>query len=203
MFKSLLFLTFLFLQISVFGQIGYGFHASTDLYSYWNNPDLDVDKRSAGSALLNIGVGPKLWLGGENFTVSAQATAVIAPFAFNVKQFNGLGAAYFPMIMKLNFGGLSGGNKSGKLGFGIGGGVQYNKTELFGVTSEADALGVTRSNFRTYIAEASVGYGLSGFNLQFYLRYGWDPGTKANTFNLGIGYDFNLPKLKELTDPEF
>lgn len=48
-----------------FGQFGYGLTASNDLYQRYINPDDGKTKPSAGSALLNIGMGPKIWLGGK------------------------------------------------------------------------------------------------------------------------------------------
>ena len=36
-------------------------------------------------------------------------------------------------MAKLNFNGLSGLDREGRLGFSVGGGIQYSKTELYGL----------------------------------------------------------------------
>lgn len=182
---------------------GYGFTAKTDIYQRYANPKDDIAARSAGSFLLNLGVGPKLWVGGEKFSFSAEATANIAPFALALSDYKGLGAGAFPVIGKLNFGGLSSLNREGKFGFSIGGGIQWSRTELFGLKDRFSEQGVERKLFKTYIGEVSYGFGMSGFAIQAFLRVGIEPDTDANTINFGIAYDFNLPRLKELTDPEF
>jgi len=184
-------------------QIGYGLAMKTDLYNRYTNPEDGVPHRSVGSALLNIGFGPKIWFGGDQFSFSAETGVNFSPFAFDVNEFKGLGAASFPILAKINFGGLTGMNKQGKVGFSLGGGLQYNRTELFGLRNQFKALGAERSFYRTYVVEAAVGFGLSGFNLQFFTRYGWNSNLDADALNFGIAYDFNLPTLKKLTDPEF
>ena len=184
-------------------QFGYGISAKTGLYDRFTNPEDDISSSSAGSALINLGVGPKIWLGGTKFSVSAEATANLAPFAFSLGEFKGMGAAYFPVIGRLNFGGLSNFNKKGTLGFSIGGGWQWARTEAFGLTSKFEQLGVQREFYKTFIGELTVGFGMSGFSGYAYIRYGQNNDLDVKTFNFGIGYDFNLPTLKVFTDPEF
>jgi len=65
------------------------------------------------------------------------------------------------------------------------------------------ARGVERPFFRTYVAEIDFGYGTRGFDAHLFIRYGWQPGDDGNTLNIGLGYDFNVPRLIKETDPEF
>ena len=199
---------FIFLCFTCFvtassAQFGYGITAKTGLYERWSNPEDDISSRTSGSALINLGVGPKIWVGGSKFALSVEASANIAPFAFSLGEFKGLGAASFPMIARLNFGGLTALNKKGTMGVSIGGGVQWAKTELFGITSKFEQQGGQRKFYKSFLGEITAGFGMSGFAGYVYIRYGENTDIGVKTFNLGIGYDFNVPTLKVLTDPEF
>lgn len=190
-------------SLTSFSQLGYGLTATTDIYQRFTNPKENNNYgRSAGSFLLNFGVGPKIWIGGKNLSFSAEAMANIGLFGLGFKDFKGLGMASFPIIGKLNFNGLSGLDKEGKLGFHIGGGIQYSRTELYGLSDKYDDLGVQRKLFKTYIAQVGYGFGISGFALQGFGRYGWNKDSKANIFSIGLQYDFNLPMLKKITSKE-
>lgn len=184
-------------------QFGYGMTGKVGLYERWSNPEDDISSRTAGSAIINLGIGPKIWLGGSKLSVSVEATANIAPFAFSLSEFKGLGAASFPVIARLNFAGLSGLNKIGTTGISIGGGVQWAKTELFGLTSEFEQQGGKREFYKSFHGEVAAGFGMSGFAGYLYIRYGKNNDLGVQTINVGIGYDFNVPTLKVLTDPEF
>ncbi len=183
-------------------QVTYGLTLKTELYSRYANPSDDIASRSAGSALANIGLGPKVWFGGKYFAVSPEATVVFSPLALSTGDYKGLGAISFPLMVKLQFGGLSS-LVDNRFGFALGGGLQFTRTELFGLNNSFEDMGVTRSYFRTYVVEADFGFGTSGFTLHGLIRYGFNPDTDANTISVGIGYDFNIPRLKERTDSEF
>jgi opacity protein-like surface antigen len=202
--KKLIWITVLiFLGIyDISAQVAYGLTMKTELYTRYANPSDGIASRSAGSALANFGLGPKLWFGGKNFAISPEAAAVISPFALSTGVFKGIGAVSFPLMVKFQFGGLSS-FADNKFGFALGGGIQYSRTELFGVTNEFEDLGVERNYFRTYIIEADFGFGASGFTIHGLVRYGFDPDTDANTISVGIGYDFNIPRLKERANSEF
>lgn len=190
--------------ISVSAQsIAWGGTLRHDLYNRYANPTDDIASRTAGSALINLGLGPKLWIGGEDFSFSPEVTFQWSPFALSSKDFKGLGALSFPILGKFEFFGNSNFNKRGKFGFSIGGGVQYSKTELWYLKGSFKEDGVDRPFFRTYVIEGDFGYGISGFDVHLFIRYGWSNDTDANTLNIGVGYDFNVPKLKEATDSEF
>lgn len=187
----------------VSAQFGIGLISRTDFYSRYSNPTDDIASSSAGSALLNLGLGPKVWIGSEKFSVSAEGAFVFSPFALSIGDYKGLGAMAFPVLAKLNFGGLSNINKEGKMGFTIGGGYQWTRTELFGLQSSFEEQGVTRPYFRNLIGEIGYGYGMGGFSFGLHLRYGKDSDMRSNVFSLGLGVNLNSILLKETTDPEF
>jgi len=192
---------FSFLQTEA--QFGIGFTFSDDLYNRYTNPDNGEDAhRSNGSALLNLALGPKIWLGAEKFSFSVEGQANLGILGVSVPDSKGLGNVAFPIIGQFNFKGLSGLNKEGSLGFSLGGGIQYNKTELYGLDDTYAEQGVTRSFFKTYVAQVGYGFGISGFAAKLYVRYGWNPNLDgANSFNVGLQWDFNVLKLNKLSDP--
>jgi hypothetical protein len=194
-------LCFITVAYALNAQFGYGLTATNDLYHRYSNPKDGIASPSAGSAILNLGVGPKIWIGSRKVTFSAEALANIGFLGLASKDYKGLGTVSYPIMGKLNFNGLSGLDKEGQLGFSIGGGIQYAKTELFGLSDEYKAKGVKRSLFKTYIAQAGYGFGLSGFAVQGFLRYGWNK-EKANTYSVGIQWDFNYKQLQKISNPE-
>ncbi|MFT6337984.1 MAG: hypothetical protein ACI86M_001699 [Saprospiraceae bacterium] len=184
-------------------QFGYGLTASNDIYQYYQNPsDETGESTSAGNALLNLGIGPKIWVGGEGFSISLEAQATIGLTSFSVKDYKGLGTTSFPIMAKFNFGGLSALDKEGKFGWSIGGGIQYSKTELYYLSNSFESKGGKRDLFKNYVGQVGYGFGMSGFSAHGFVRFGYDPDNKSKAFNIGIQYDFNLPKLKEISDPE-
>ncbi len=188
-------------SVSQAQQFGIGLTAEWDLYNRYANPDDSLGGRGNGSALLNLGVGPKLWVGGENFSFSVESLANLGFFGLNLTDYKGLGNFSLPVIAKLNFEGLSGLNKELKLGFGLGGGIQWNRTELYYVTSDFKEKGGERSMFRTYIIQGDVGLGVAGFAGRFFVRYGFNNDLSANSVNIGFQFDFNIPRLKKIDDP--
>lgn len=183
------------------GQFGVGLTASNDIYQWYQNPEAD-DHGSAGSALLNLGVGPKIWVGGNDFSISAEAQAVLGIAGLSIKDYRGLGMVSFPLMAKLNFAGLSALDKEGRMGFSIGGGIQYNRTELYYTTQDFKDRPGTRDWFHTYVGQVGYGFGLSGFTIQGFARYGYHPDEKSHSINFGIQYDFNVPMLKKISVPE-
>jgi len=200
-----IFTAFIFsISLSIaYGQFGIGLTASHDLYHYYQNPDDELDEStSAGSALINLGIGPKIWMGGNDFSVSLEAQASIGLFGLSIRDYKGLGTTSFPIMAKFNFAGLSGLDKEGKFGWSIGAGIQYSKTELYYLKNSFEEKGGTRDLFKTYIGQVGYGFGMSGFTAHGFIRFGYHPDDGARTLNIGLQYDFNIPKLKEITDPE-
>lgn len=184
-------------------QFGYGVTFSNDIYNRYTNPEQDIDVYEGnGSLLFNLGVGPKIWIGAPIFSFSLETQAKIGLFGLALKDFKGMGNHAIPIIGRLNFGGLTGLDKEGKFGWSIGGGIQLNKTELYYTTDSYSDKGVDRNYFRTFVGQVAYGFGLSGFAIQGVLRYGFNPDTKANSFNFGLQYDLNFPKLKQISNPE-
>lgn len=204
MFKTFAILICLmgFSQVA-FAQFGIGLTAGTDLYNRYSNPiDATGEHRANGSALLNFALGPKIWIGGENFSFSMETQANLGLLGLSLPDFKGLGNVSFPIMGKLNFAGLSGLNKEGRFGLSVGGGIQYNKTELYYQTNDFKEKGGERSFFKTYIVQVGYGFGISGFSAQFFTRYGFNPDLDgANSVNVGLQFDFNIPKLSKIDDP--
>ncbi|MBT8229339.1 MAG: hypothetical protein KJO50_03705, partial [Bacteroidia bacterium] len=96
----------------------------------------------------------------------------------------------------------SGLNKEGRFGFSIGGGIQFNKTEIYYQTNDFKEKGGERSFFKTYVIQAGYGFGISGFTMHGFVKYGFDPDVDgASNLHIGIQYDFNIPKLSKISDP--
>lgn len=189
-------------QSQALGQFGIGATMTHDLYNRYSNPDDGIAHSANGSAFLNLGIGPKIWFGGENLSVSLESQAVIGFLGLSMPDYKGLGNLSFPIMAKLNFAGLSTLNKEGRFGLSLGGGIQYNRTELYYLANKFEERGVERSYFKTYVVHAGYGFGISGFGAQFFVRYGFNPDLDgANSLNIGLQYDFNGSRLKKIDDP--
>jgi len=201
--KSILFILFVSLSTLSIGQFGYGLTGTIDLYQRYTNPPADnVQSASAGSAILNLGLGPKIWIGGQKFSFSLESQAIVGFFALSSSEYKGMGSLAIPIIAKLNFKGITGFEKEISQGFNIGGGIQYNRTELYGVIDKFATKGVQRTFFPTYIAHVGYGFGLSGFTTQGFVRYGFHPDETQSSLNVGIQFDLNRPMLKKISNPE-
>lgn len=197
---KLLFTSLILISFNLNAQFGYGLTVTNDLYQRFTNPTSEIGEsiyESSGSTLLNIGVGPKLWLGNQNFSISVEASANLGIFAFAIKDYKGMGTASFPMLINLNFKGLSGFDPEARQGFSIGGGIQYTKTELYGVTDKFEKKGLERKLFPSYLVHAAYGFGLQGFAAAGFVRYGFHPDNDGKTLSIGVQWDFNSAKLKK------
>lgn len=201
--KLCVFLIPVFFSVTLSGQFGYGLTGTIDLYQrYKNPPDVQAESPYAGSALLNLGLGPKIWLGGYKFSVSLESQAVVGFFALSTSEYKGMGSLAIPIMAKLNFKGITGFEKEISQGFNVGGGIQYNLTELYGVTDKFAGKGLQRLFFPTYVAHVGYGFGLSGFTTQGFIRYGFHPDETQRSLNVGIQFDLNRPMLKKISSPE-
>lgn len=196
--KAIYILALLFLSNAASAQFGYGLTVSNDLYHRYSNPSDDISSRSAGSAILNLGIGPKIWVGGQSMSLSVEAQAVFGIFGLSVRDYKGLGTFAFPVMAKLNFNGLSGLDKEGKMGWHIGGGIQYNRTEFYGLSSSAQEDGIMRPTYKTYVGQVGYGFGINGFGVAFFGRYGWNPDNDANALSIGFQWDFNARQMKNI-----
>jgi len=186
---------------SLSAQFGIGAVVTTDLYQHYTNPTDNISDPSYGNAILNLGVGPKIWMGGQKFTFAIDARANVGFTGFTLGENKGLGGLAIPIMGTLNFNGLSSMDRTGRKGLSIGGGIQYVQTELYGLKQEFKDLGVTRDFFDVIVIQAGYGYGVSGASAQFIVRYGFNPDSDAQTINIGLQYDFNLVTMKKIDDP--
>lgn len=192
----------IFSYCQVNAQFGYGLTVNNDLYQYYRNPDDNTGAyRGAGSAILNLSAGPKIWMGSQKVSLSLEAQAGIGFMTLAVKDYKGMGSANFPIMAKLNFGGQSALDKEGKLGWHVGGGLQYFRTELYGLRDSYKALGVERKLYPSYITQFGYGFGLSGFGVSGVLKYAFNPDSRANFLAFGLQWDFNVPMLKKISNP--
>lgn len=184
-------------------QFGYGLTLTNDMYQVYTNPEDNTNLgRSSGNVLTNLALGPKIWIGNPKIAVSLEAQAGIGFFGYDTKNNKGLGLANFPILAQINFNGVSTFNSELKPGFSLGAGMQYNRTELYGIREKYAAILPERSFFPTYIVQAGGGYGISGFNVSGYVRYGFHPETKASSLNIGLQLDMNyFSYRKNFTNP--
>lgn len=202
--KARIILLLFFIPISIStiqAQFGAGYTYGFDLYQRYANPTEDSLGNAAGSALMNMHIGPKIWIGGKDLSLSLEAQANIGFFGYSLKENKGLGMISFPVIANINFARLSGLSREDGLGFYVGGGIQYNRTEAYGLKQEYKDLGITRDYFPTYIVQVGAGFGVVGFGMSYFIRYGFDPESAANTLNTGIQLDFNRLQMKKIDDP--
>ncbi|GLR18366.1 hypothetical protein [Portibacter lacus] len=175
-------------------QFGFGIVAGNDIYQRYTNPD----GGSSGNAILNLQFGPKLWVGGESFSVSVETYANWGATSLSVVDYKGMGSIAFPLMAKLNFKGNSGFNSELTSGWSIGGGYQIARTELYGVNLSAIEQDVIRDLYPVMVGELSYGYGIGGFYVELFGRYGWDTQSKASTLNFGLSYNVNFVGFKKL-----
>jgi hypothetical protein len=160
----------------MYGQFSHKMIIGFDFYQKYRNPQeskINDDSRSSGNVILAIPIGYSLAIGKNNVSFSAEASANIAPLAFDAGQYKGLGAL--------------------SLGYSIGGGIQFNRTELFGLTKKYNVL--ERNFFPTYVGELGVGGGVSGLNVILYFRVG-AAAQDAFSFNSGLIFNVDLYKTK-------
>jgi len=73
-------------------QFGYGLTITNDIYNRYTNPDqenIDVYEGN-GSLLLNLGLGPKIWIGAPQFSFSLETQAKIGLMGVALKDFKGM-----------------------------------------------------------------------------------------------------------------
>jgi len=182
-------------------QVGIGWVLSNDLYNHYTNPADGISDPAHGNAILNLAAGPKIWIGSKQVSLSIHGQANIGLTGFTLGENKGLGSLAFPIMANLNFLGASGLEREGQMGFSFGGGIQYVKTELYGLKSEFVNKGVRRNYFQLYVAQVGYGFGVSGVVFQGFVRYGWAPDSDAKSWNVGIQYDFNYLMMRKIDDP--
>jgi hypothetical protein len=203
--KVTIILTFLFSGLMTHqanAQVGGGLVFGGDWYQWYQNPTVDGESAltSVGNVLLNVAIGPKFWVGGEKFSLSVEGHVNWGVTSFDMHEYKGMGTIAFPMIAKLNFGSLSSFSDSEKKGFYIGGGVQYTRTELYGLT--ADFIdNTTRKLFRTWIGEIGYGSGTNGTVTTSFVRVGVGD-NDAFTLNVGSLISLNFKEVLNNSDDD-
>lgn len=196
--KITIILAFLFSGLAttqVNAQFGGGLVFGGDWYQWYQNPKVDGENSltSAGNVLLNVAIGPKIWFGGEKFSLSLEGHLNWGVTSFDMHEYKGMGTIAFPMIAKLNFGSLSSFGNSDKKGFYIGGGVQYSRTELYGLTADYRD-NTSRNLFRTWIGEIGYGSGKNGSVTNSFVRFGFGD-NQAFSLNIGSLISFNFKEF--------
>lgn len=188
----------LLIAASVQAQFNAGLVVGADLYQQYTNPvhGTSTSGRSSGSVGSLI-LGAEVMAGARNFSFGVQASANLAPLALDINEYKGLGAVSFPVMAKLNFGALSG-FSSKFTGSYLGGGLQWSRTELFGLnTKHRD---VERDLYRSPFGELGLGGGFGGLTGVFYVRVGFGP-DKRRVLNIGITTRMDFKKNKQLFSP--
>lgn len=176
----------------VAAQVGAGLVLGGDYYQWYRNPTVagETDQQSSGNAILNGAFGPKIWFGAKNFSVSVEGHINWGITAFDMHEYKGMGHLSFPVLAKLNFGALSSFKEGTNKGFYIGGGVQYTRTEAYGLTGDFNN-NTTRNYFQTLIGEIGYGGGGDGVVATTFIRFGVGE-NNALTLNVGSMLDFNV-----------
>lgn len=176
----------------VAAQVGAGLVFGGDYYQWYRNPSVagETDQLSSGNVILNSAFGPKIWVGANKFSFSVEGHLNWGITAFDMHEYKGMGHLSFPIIAKFNFGALSTFDSDAKRGFYIGGGIQYSRTEAYGLISDFEDI-TTRNFFQTFFGEIGFGRGGSGIVGTTFVRFGVGE-NNAMTLNVGSMLDLNV-----------
>lgn len=181
------FFTFIFLNsfYPINAQFQTSIIAGIDVYQIYTNPYTkeSMHSRSSGAVFSGIPIGVQLSHGIKNNGIALEAAANFAPLSLDLQEYKGLGAIGFPILLKYNYGALSGTSTDKLIGYSAGLGVQMNRTEWFGLSKNYP--GLKRTFFRTYVLELAVGGGVGGYSMYLYTRIGAGA-DQALSFNIGI-----------------
>ena len=178
-------------------QVNVGIVTGYDIYQRFVNPvDGSGTDRSSGNVMLSSAFGLKLWLGGQKVSFSAEGYGNLGILALNVEEYYGMGALSIPVLAKINFMGMSGFNPLDKFGFYVGGGNQWNKTELYGLNQRAKDRGVVRPYFQTYVVEVGLGMGSKVKVIEAFVRYGFNADNPSSALHFGVNTTYSIPNMK-------
>lgn len=180
------------MSILAHGQFGAGFVFGIDFYQHYDQGEraTDVESTTTGSIMANAILGPKFWIGGDRFSVSVEAPINWGIFALDIDDYKGLGSLAIPLGAKCNFGAASGFNQSNILGWSMGGGVQYTRTELYYTENRFEDR-IETGFIPTYYGELGLSFGVTGVDINLYTRYGLN-GEKSRNLNIGLVLNVNL-----------
>ena len=166
-----------------------------NLYDRYTNPkqsdSLDSKGRSSGG-VFSTPIGLAWYIGKNNFSVSFETQINLNLLAFDLPKYKGLMAVSAPLMVYLNSGGLSSFSHGKIIGFAIGGGIQYQITDLIFKPSRYDNL--NRDLFPTYVGEIAFGGGFGGKTGKLFIRLGYG---KNQTHSANIGFLLNSPFSKK------
>jgi len=182
-------------------QVEYGYVFGLDFYERFVNEEDELASASAGNALTNLFIGPKMWIGTKKFSFSLEGQMNVGLTTLSLDDYKGIGSLSFPLLAKLNFGGDSGLRRKFKWGFYAGGGMEWVKTELIYLKDSFEDKGVKRSLFQNYVIEVGFGRGGFGMDGNFYFRYGFNKDKIGSVLHLGMVFNFvksfnRFPKIK-------
>ncbi|MBK7811721.1 MAG: hypothetical protein IPI50_10865 [Saprospiraceae bacterium] len=194
---------YIFLLIGTIYTLNAQFQSSfilgLDIYQQYRNPSPTGQLKSgqsSGSVVSGVPIGLQFGYSSKNVGIALEISANLAPLALDIQEYKGLGAVSIPLLLKGNFGALTGLSPDKLIGYSIGVGVQFNRTELFGLHKSFQYL--ERSFFPTLISEAAIGGGIGGFCLYFFARIGVGE-SQSMSLNFGINTKTSLYKNKQLS----
>ena len=177
--KKSLFKFYIFTIICIFqfnnsnAQVKFSITLGGDIYQHFMNPKVQGDStlRSSGCFYTNLITGPKLWYIINDFSLSLEGQVNWGVFALCLKENKGMGALSFPIIAKINLGNR--GETHNKFGISLGGGIQYSKTEIYGL-KDSFKIKTTRFFYKTYFGELSIilDNKMGNHGGFYYIRYG-------------------------------
>lgn len=172
-------------------QMGLSLYLDYNLYHWYQKPStLSAEQESSGQILNLIPLGGfGLWIGrAGGTTLGIEGGIDYMPFSFDTKDYNGMGAVSFPVLVRLT---QPFSPQAGLSPFiGLGAGLQWNRIDLYGRPS--GSVRALNPYYQTRVVELSLGMG-SGWHIDekqtgliaFYVRIGNSP-EKAFSMNMGL-----------------
>lgn len=178
---------------SLKAQFGIGVAYGIDVYQFQKNPKASMDTIAfgQGSAIFNMNIGPKIFFGGKNIAGSIEALVGLAPFSMDIDEFKGMGAFYFPVMAAVNFRGLTTFSDKAGFGFGVAGGMQFTRTDLYFLKDDFQEL--DRSMYQTVFGQLNVGLGSKDMISYVFFRYGTGSDNASN-LHVGVMLSQNLTR---------
>lgn len=171
-------------------QIGFGIHFGNDFFQHLSNEEDRPDYSNASSILVAPSVGPKVYAGNPNWSISLQTAVGISPFSWDWSEYKGLGNLFLPSSIAVNFGGLSGfAEDEASWGFSAGFGYVLGMTDLY--FRDDEIRGEGGQLIGAPFLKAAIGFGAKGTSVSWYVRYGQNSGS-ARFFSTGIALDINF-----------
>jgi hypothetical protein len=202
--KSILVICVLLLAQVARSQVGIGITYGLDLYSSYQNPDsndpLITGDGPISSFLLNLNIGPKIWLGLEKASISFEGQVSFSPIAMDWSDFKGMGVFSFPIMGQVQLLGLSGFSEEGGFGLTFGGGVSFTQTDLY--FREEFFEDANREFYPVIFGQIGAGWGYGGYSIYGYVRYGQGD-MNAQNWSIGVAIDQNLTHFKKLKKQGF